>query len=430
VLALACADARAECPPLNALYPAAEAEWPARRPEIEALMPECLESAEYFALLGAARLNTNDLPGALEALERALLIDPGHGGAQIDYAEALYRSGQLFAALELNRSLLARTDLPPDLQPVLRARQTTWNRERRLFSVLAELSAGYDTNLNGAPSASEFMLTLSGESVPATLDPEFQPKEGAFGNARIVGSYAVVGSEDRHDLLVSLRNRSSNYSSTDLIQFDWRYGYTRDFTSLGSSPLGWEITAGTSHLLFGGSPLYSVLDMRNRFVLRHESGCSPLVEVAGQYQRYHGQNIVSGVESSLSGGLQCKSPSGRSQLELEGGYLKNEATEALRPGGDREGWRFQVRWQYQLRQGSLDVDAAYARLDDDSGYSPVLDNGAERSIDNYQLRLQYQRPLNLNTRFFTGLNYQNQNSNLAPFRNEGTALEAGLRYQF
>lgn len=424
------AGAKAECPPLAELYPTSETEWPARRPAIEALMPECLASAEYFALLGAARLNTGDLAGALEALERALLIDPRHGGAQVDYAEALYRSGQLFAALELNRSLLARSDLPPNLSPILNARQRLWSRERKIISFLGELSGGYDTNLNGAPSASEFVLTLSGESVIATLSPEFHPKEGGFANARLVGSYSVIGPEDRHDLLGSVRSRTSTDRESDLIQFDWRYGYSRDLETNRFPLLGLEATAGTSHLLYGGSPLYSVMDLRSRLLVRQNSGCSPLVEVAAQYQRYHGQRLVSGVESSISGGLQCEDPAERARLELEAGYLFNHATESVRPGGDREGWRVQLRWQYRVGMGALDLNATYARLDDDRGYSSLLENGAARGIDNYQLRLQYQRPLNPTTRFFTGLNYQNQDSNLAPFRNEGTAIEAGVRHQF
>jgi tetratricopeptide (TPR) repeat protein len=432
VLALACAGARAECPPLNSLYPATEAAWPARRQELETLMPVCLESAEYFALLGAARLNTNDLPGALEALERALLLDPNHGGARIDYAEALHRSGQLFAALELNGTLVDRADLPPDLQPLLRARQAAWNRERRVSGVFAEVSMGYDTNLNGAPSANELVLTFPGlPPVLFPLLPASQPKEGAYANARVVGSYAVVGSDDRHDLLFSLRARGSNYGSTDLVQADWRYGYSRDFDAPRATRVGWELTTGTGHVLFGGSPLYSVLDLRNRFVLRRESGCSPLIEASGQYQRYHEESTsLSGVESSLSGGLQCQNPGGRSRLEVVVGYLMNEAIEDNRRGGDREGPRLQMRWVYQLGQGSVDFDAAYARLRDEIGYDPLFNKNETRVIDSYQVRLQYQRPLNASTQLFTSLNHRHQGSNLEPFRNEGTSIEAGLRYQF
>ncbi|MDR2212758.1 MAG: tetratricopeptide repeat protein [Pseudomonadales bacterium] len=430
VLLLAGLDAQAQCPPLNALYPLDAAGWDAMRPQIERRMPDCLSSAEYFALLGAARLNGGDLPGALEALERALLIDPSHGAAQLDYAEALHQSGQLFAALELNRGLLERRDLPANLQPMLRARQELWNRERRRFSLLGELAAGYDSNLNGAPASSEVVLTLSGESVTLTLNPDFQPQEGAYANTRVVASYSVLSNEDRQDLLLSLRSRASADHASDLTQLDWRYGYTRDFYPGWTSRLGWEVTGGTSHLLYGGSPLYSVLDLRNRLLLRREIGCSPLFEIAAQYQRYHGQSIISGVESSLGGGWLCQSATGRSTLELQAGYLRNDGTDASRPGGDRQGWRLQAHWQYQLGQGALDFDAIYARLDDQLGYSPLLNNGAARDIDNYQLRLQYQYPFTARARFFTRLNYQNQNSNLVPFRNDGTAFELGLRYQF
>ena len=58
--------------------------------QLAGLMPECLESSEYFALYGQAQLNNGQLSGALEALERALLIDPNNGAAGIDYAQALF----------------------------------------------------------------------------------------------------------------------------------------------------------------------------------------------------------------------------------------------------------------------------------------------------------------------------------------------------
>ncbi|MDR0781139.1 MAG: tetratricopeptide repeat protein [Pseudomonadales bacterium] len=423
-------EAKAECPPLNALYPATEADWPARRADIETLLPACLQSAEYFALLGAARLNTGDVSGALEALERALLIDPNHGGAQVDYAETLYRSGQLFAALELNGALLARADLPPTLQAPLRARQAVWERDRRLFSGLVELSGGYDSNLNGAPSTSEFALTISGESALYTLDPQYQPKSGAYANARVAGSYAVISSEGRHDLLASVRVRNSAGHESDLVQADWRYGYTHDFTLPNATLLGWDITAGTSHLLFGGSPLYSVLDLRSRLMLRRESGCSPLLEAAAQYQRYHGQSVISGVESSLGGGLQCQSFTGRARLDLAGGYLMNEASDAVRPGGDRKGWRMQANWQYRLAAGALDLGASYARLNDAQGYNALLDYGARRSVSNSQFRLRYQRLLGSHARLFTSLSHLRQDSNLVPFRNKDTVLELGLQRTF
>ena len=113
-------------------------------------MTQCLRSTEYFALRGAAQLNSGMVAESLDSLERALLLDPDNGAAQIDYAEALFQQGQLFSALALNEQILDRGDLPANLQPALAARQQTWQSMTQQTSFQADLLAGYDTNLNGA----------------------------------------------------------------------------------------------------------------------------------------------------------------------------------------------------------------------------------------------------------------------------------------
>ncbi|MBL6904401.1 MAG: tetratricopeptide repeat protein, partial [Pseudomonadales bacterium] len=86
------------------------------------LQSRCLRSSEYYALLGAAQLNSGQLDVASESLERALLLDPKNGSAQIDYAEALFAAGQLFPALQLNETILGREDLPAALRETLTQR--------------------------------------------------------------------------------------------------------------------------------------------------------------------------------------------------------------------------------------------------------------------------------------------------------------------
>ena len=106
-------------------------EWLQVAGELIGFQQQCLESSEYFALIGAAWLNGGLLSEAVEALERALLLDAENGAAQIDYAEALYRQGQLFPAIELNEQLLARTDLPANLRPALERRRDEWQAVTR-----------------------------------------------------------------------------------------------------------------------------------------------------------------------------------------------------------------------------------------------------------------------------------------------------------
>jgi hypothetical protein len=45
------------CPDLAPFYPGTATNWQVMHQQLSALMPRCLQSSEYFALLGAALLN-------------------------------------------------------------------------------------------------------------------------------------------------------------------------------------------------------------------------------------------------------------------------------------------------------------------------------------------------------------------------------------
>jgi len=112
-------DNSQECPNLAVYYPAVyfannpltaqtpppdagafeQAQWTQLAATLADIQASCLRSSEYYALLGAAQLNSAQLEPASESLERALLLDPSNGAAQIDFASALFASGQLFPGL-------------------------------------------------------------------------------------------------------------------------------------------------------------------------------------------------------------------------------------------------------------------------------------------------------------------------------------------
>jgi hypothetical protein len=416
--------ARADCPPLQEYYPSSDAQWPQAEQDLAVLMPECLESAEYFALYGAALLNTGQTAPALEALERALLLDPENGAARVDYAQALYLAGQLFPALEVNNALLQRADLPPSLASMLQQRKQSWTAQTRSRGVQAEVTTGYDNNLNGGPSRSDFTLTLSGEQIPLTLGPEFQPVSGPYISLRVNGIYQRLTPERNHDVLFSLRNRISEHNDSDLLQFDWRYGMT-----LPEPGYQWELMAGGSHVMYGGNPLYTATEMRVRRRIRG-GGCRPQYELAAQHQLYHGQSLVTGIEASATAGLECPL-AGESQLvSIEAGPLTNRAMRNNRPGGDRNGWKLRLSWQWRLGAGLLSTQFNYARLNDKTGYSDLLEGGARRQVDSTIFRLQYTRPLQENLIFLFNFTQQNQGSNIGPFENRGTAADLGISYNF
>ena len=136
------------CPALEGFYPGPEAEWEPLQSRLREIFDQCLESTEYFALLGAAELNVGNLLESLEALERSLLLDPDNGAALIDYAEALMLDGQLFAALEIHTILEDRDDVPEELMSQLVQRRIEWQKLTKQTVWQAELGGGHDRKLN------------------------------------------------------------------------------------------------------------------------------------------------------------------------------------------------------------------------------------------------------------------------------------------
>ncbi len=417
------------CPPLQPYYPASNPappeEWQARLPQLEALLENCLQSAEYFALLGAARLNSGQVPAAVESLERALLLQPGHGAAQIDYAEALYLSGQLFPALELNETVLGRSDLPPALRPVIEARQQFWRGQTRRRQLSLEATAGYDTNLNNAPTRGDLTLTFGGTPVTLSVDPQFRPVEGRFGNLRAGGVWQWLTPDHQHDFTANLRGRFTGSGATALNQAQWRYGFSRP----GRHTV-WTANVGSSHMSFGGNALYSVGETLLTLGWNSAGRCQPALSGGLQTLHYHGQRVMDGLEASLTASLGCRSASGRQQLRVDAGGLDNSASSANRPGGDRAGWNLRLGWQYQSGRHLWSALYSHASVEDQRGYSPLLANGATRRLGNRVLLLRYQWGFAEGAALVLGLSHQAQSSNLQPFQNRGTATEVGLLLNF
>lgn len=395
--------------------------------QLAPLMRECLQSSEFFALYGAAQMDSGDLASALESLERALLLDAGNGAAQIDYAQALYLRGQLFSALDLNRQLLARHDLPPDIEALLHQRDEIWRRQTRQVGFQVDALAGYDDNLNGAPDPSQITLTLSGEPVLLTLNPEFQAISGPYLNLRAGGNYQQVAADHQHNAQLELRGRVSEDSGSDLLQLQTRY----DFLKPGRNS-SWQLSAAMGHLFFGGNALYTATDASARYQTPAGETCSRRYDVALQHQHFHGQRNLNSLEGKLAAGMDCQVPLGALQtvLGLEAGLLSNTALNSGRPGGDRNGWQLNADWQLPVGIGMLRSQLNHTRLRDNEGYSALLDNGAERWLERSYLLVQYQRPLLPGMVFLANFYHQHQRSNIELFGTLDSSLEIGLRLTF
>ncbi len=428
-------SAAQDCPDLNPWIAGqdsrSQAEWLQVAGELDAFLPLCLESTEYFALTGAAWLNGGLLPEAAEALERALLLDPDNGAAQIDYAEALYQQGQLFAAIELNEQILARGDLPANLRPALESRRRQWRRVTRDTSFRGDFLLGYDSNLNGAPDPGQVTLTIAGENVLLALGDEFQTISGPYTNIGFTARHRLLEPGRQHSFSGEVQGRVSNDRNTDLLQFDGRYNFVRPRRA-GS----WQVDSGFRSLAFGGSALFTSADARVRYSISPVFTCRPFFDAATQYQLFHDQSWLNAFDSRLGSGFAC--PLGNEErsfgnLGFEAALLDSQAIKSDRPGGDRRGWQFAANWQYPLPQGLFRAVLNHTRLEDRESYSPLLDGGAPRWLNRSYALLQYRHGATINgapAEVLINLYHQQQDSNIGLFDTSDTTFEVGFSFGF
>lgn len=418
------------CPALDEFYPGSDPNWQELELQLRGILNECLESSEYFALLGAAQLNSGRVDEAAESLERALLLDPDNGAAQIDYAQTLYESGQIFSALDLNRQLLANEDLPPNLEPLLRSREANWTAQTRQLELQLDLLAGYDNNLNGAPTPDQITLTLSGESVILPLNPDFRAVSGPYINLRAGSRYRELAPEHQTNWTNQLQGRFSEDSDSDLLQLDSQYSFIKP-----GMQRSWQLDAGVSNLFFGGDALYTAVQGRARYQARTQAHCRPYYGLAIQQQLFHSQSNLNALESKASAGLNCPigSAARAQSITAEVSGIMNKASNSGRPGGDRGGWQARVEWQYPSPVGLFLAQLNHTSISDRDGYSPLLAGGAERWLERSYVLLQYRRPLRVfgrNTTLMTNFYHQEQRSNIELFRTVDTTFEVGLSLSF
>lgn len=424
---LVSAPAQAQtCPNLSAFYGAED--WALMETQLDTLLPRCLTSSEYFALLGAVQMNNRNLAQALESLERALLLNPDNGAAQVDYAQALFLQGELFTALEINSRLLDRPDLPPDLGNSLTERQDSWRQLTRQYQLQGDILGGYDDNLNGAPAPSQITITLPDDSVVLPLGPESQPINGPFSNLKLAGRFRQLAPEHQHNVLVEFSHRLSEDESSDYTQLDARYAWIRPGRRHGV-----QFESGVSNLFFGGRPLYTATEFGGSYSPRFENtSCRFDAGLTVQHQLFHNQSFLNSVESRLTAGSTCATGFGgsREQIGLQLSLIDNKPVRDGRPGDGRDGWQVNAVWQRQAGAGIVRTQLNHTRLFDSKGYSPLLSDGAPRWLRRSYALLQYRRPFLPETEFLMNIYYQYQNSNIELFQSRDRSFEVGISHAF
>jgi len=416
------------CPNLANFYSAADDSPNEVERELSLLIEECSESSEFYALLGAVQLASGDLFRALESLELALLYDPDNGSALVDYAEVLYRQGDVLSALELNEQLLTREDLPLGLKEGLSVRQRRWRGLLLRADLSLATAFGYDNNLNNAPVSDRLALTLSGRPVTLEVRPEYQARSGSYTRLAVGANVQRRGRSLNTQFLSQLRGRFGEDSEYELLQAS-----TQVVLSQSTDDPRWDVVAGADHVAYGRNSIFTGSLLRARYLVTRTDSCGIYPKLAFQYQNFRAQRSLSGLESSLGLGVDCGFMIGGmpNRFAIEVSSVLNRATRSERLGQDRRGARVNFAWSRYLLGGEFSAQYVRTQLEDEAGYSPLFDRGRKREETLDSIFFQYQAPykqLGRTANFFAALSYYSQDSTIDLFQTRGTAIEIGINW--
>lgn len=408
--------------------------------KLQGVADRCAQDARFLAWHGVVLKWMGDYPQAAELLELALMRAPEMRGTRIDYAETLVALGDVDAGYQLVESLLAEPDLPSALRPHLQARQQRWAPAPWRTSGQATLRAGYDNNLNNATRAREINLNFPDGNVGMNLTQASRARAGYFSNLELAGEAEHrLSARDAMLFLADLRGRLSEQSDTDYLQGEvdaiWRH------QDLDNEQ---QLLLGFNNLAYDGTSLYR--QWRLGYTRESRVGerplkpggilslpgldrlgmCRPHVGADLEVRRYPVVPALDNTFVALRAGYSC----GGDDLLRAFVRLGRELAENDRPGGDA--WRLDARllWRRPLLGGWLENDFSLALQQDDRTYSPLLDNGAQRHVERFGWRMEYQWPLVPGWVGLATLDMNRQYSNIKLFVLSGRAFSLGLRYAF
>lgn len=418
--------------------------------QLDLVASQCLLDANFHAWRGAVLLSLRRPAAAIESLERALLIDPGLPGAQLDYAQAMLAIGDKVSARDLLHQLSSRADLPPHLQRLLQEELVAsdpgnWRGRWVLTSAL-----GRDSNLNNAPAASELTLTFPQGPVTLPLVDSFRPQSGTAWLNVVQWQGLKPHGAQLWLLQAELRARHTAQSTTRYQQADVSASWLQG----PDAPRQWVARVGASRIDFGGQRLLESVrtsalhQWQMPSLLQTMPSCRPSLGIEAEQRRYPVTPELNGRYVGIVASASCQAISssqsdsgtggkGRTGLQnqlvsLQMRWGRERPDSATRPGGTYDKLELRATWEGRHGPYKLNADYAYTRQSDSSGYSPLLSDNLARLTVRHSIRLEAARPLPASflggPDWFVSAESSHQSSNLAAFASRQTALYSGLRW--
>ena len=382
-------------------------------------LENCLQSSDFFALYGASLLYLGDVKMAVEMLERSLLIDPNNGSAQVDYAEALYKSGQILSALQINAQAIQQRSIPPALKQILEERQAIWESQRYLWKNQVSYLYGHSSNLNNATYIDDYELTFPSFDVRYSLSDSARQKSGNYHYFRLLSQHYSLLAEGVSVLSLSAQTRDSNLNKSDTDEFSVTYEKSIEKLQFNHR---WALE--TEHVRLGDEGLYSSFGGNYTLTPRDSSS---YVRVEGTHTHFSGDHTLDDITLMIEPGFILSNEYLRWGASV--GFGINTALED-RPGGNRSIRQLETFLDFPVLIGRLTTRVSYSMTEDDEGYHPLLANDIPRNTKAWSANLQYFIPISNNLSIQTSYYYRDQNSNIYLFNTKNESFDVGLTYLF
>jgi hypothetical protein len=409
---------------------------------LDAMAGQCLDQAAFHAQRGVLLHLLGQPSDAIEALERSLLLVPDQPGTLLDYALALRAVGDPASATALLTALSQRTDVPAALQPLLQRQlaQAAAPADAVQYRMRLSTALAADSNLNNAPSASSFTLTLPWGNANLALEEASRAQPGAAW-LNTLQAQALKPTLDGQlwVLQADLRTRHTEHVGTDYQQAE----LVASWLQAPAASRQWQARLALGSLAFGGQ----ALQQTQRAAVLHQwrlpapawaGQCRPQAGLELELRRYPAAPSLDGRYQGFVAAMACgpepgqaeQPASGRLHLQLRLG--QDQAASPQRPGADSRTAEWRAGWGYTWRGHEITADYSIATQQDASGYSPLLANNEARHTLRHTLHLelaaapQWRAPGG--GQWFVAADATLQTSNLGPFATRGQAVYTGLRW--
>jgi len=400
--------------------PTTPAQWLTLKEKLDEQTAHCLNNSVYLALYGAAQLNIGQLPQAIESLERALLLDENNGAALIDYSSALYYSGQIFSAIDLNKQLLTRTDLTPNIKNMLEKRAVRWEESTRTQKNYISVQSGYDSNLNSATHIDSLVLNSPGGDVTLLLNDSSKAVSGKYFNIETNHVYTDHSDFREQSYSFGTNFRVSDHSDSNYIQLSGQY---QDKHLLDQNFVVWSAQASYVH--YNEKPLSLILSGTAKYQWNTSQACQPSVHASLENLTAIQQRTSDSINLYTGLGLSCRI--GNHAIDGKAEMITDHARSEERVGGDQAGWRVNLEWKTPVFKGILSNSLRYSQVTDKEGYDPLLANGDNRERQRTEFSMEYAQLLDDSTLVSLLFTKHTQKSNISLFEQRGTRI--GLEFK-